>query len=90
MRRLSSGSSLIACGPLRSKPSGLCDRGFHRVEWLKRLLELKQHFVVRLQREGLRCENYFQARNFIEYLLLSGDPEQRGDKLRLSLSIIAC
>lgn len=27
----------------------LCDRGFHRVAWLKRLLELKQDFVVRLQ-----------------------------------------
>lgn len=27
----------------------LCDRGFHRVAWLKRLMELKQDFVVRLQ-----------------------------------------
>jgi len=27
----------------------LCDRGFHRVAWLKRLLEMEQHFVVRLQ-----------------------------------------
>src|SRR5215212_4202334 len=25
----------------------LCDRGFHRVAWLKRLLEMEQHFVVR-------------------------------------------
>jgi hypothetical protein len=29
----------------------LCDRGFHRVAWLKRLLELEQAFVVRLQRD---------------------------------------
>jgi hypothetical protein len=29
----------------------LCDRGFHRVAWLKRLVEMKQHFVVRLQRD---------------------------------------
>lgn len=29
----------------------LCDRGFHRVEWLVRLQELKQRFVVRLQRD---------------------------------------
>jgi hypothetical protein len=29
----------------------LCDRGFHRVAWLGRLLEMKQHFVVRLQRD---------------------------------------
>lgn len=29
----------------------LCDRGFHRVAWLKRLLEMQQHFVVRLQRD---------------------------------------
>jgi hypothetical protein len=29
----------------------LCDRGFHRVAWLKQLVELKQHFVVRLQRD---------------------------------------
>src|SRR5215207_3170269 len=29
----------------------LCDRGFHRVAWLKRLLEFEQHFVVRLQRD---------------------------------------
>ena len=29
----------------------LCDRGFHRVAWLKRLLEMEQHFVVRLQRD---------------------------------------
>ena len=29
----------------------LCDRGFHRVAWLKRLVELEQHFVVRLQRD---------------------------------------
>jgi hypothetical protein len=26
----------------------LCDRGFHRVKWLERLLELRQQFVVRL------------------------------------------
>jgi hypothetical protein len=29
----------------------LCDRGFHRVAWLKRWLEMEQHFVVRLQRD---------------------------------------
>lgn len=29
----------------------LCDRGFHRVAWLKKLSEMKQHFVVRLQRD---------------------------------------
>jgi len=29
----------------------LCDRGFHRVAWLKRLVEMEQHFVVRLQRD---------------------------------------
>jgi hypothetical protein len=29
----------------------LCDRGFHRVAWLKRLLEMEQAFVVRLTRD---------------------------------------
>ena len=29
----------------------LCDRGFHRVGWLQRLVELRQHFVVRLKRD---------------------------------------
>ena len=29
----------------------LCDRGYHRVAWLGRLVELKQHFVVRLKRD---------------------------------------
>jgi hypothetical protein len=29
----------------------LCDRGFHRVGWLKRLVEFEQHFVVRLKRD---------------------------------------
>jgi hypothetical protein len=29
----------------------LCDRGFHRVDWLKRLTEMGQHFVVRLKRD---------------------------------------
>jgi hypothetical protein len=29
----------------------LCDRGFHRVAWLGKLLEFEQHFVVRLQRD---------------------------------------
>jgi hypothetical protein len=29
----------------------LCDRGFHRVAWLKKLVEMEQHFVVRLQRD---------------------------------------
>jgi hypothetical protein len=29
----------------------LCDRGFHRVAWLKQLVEMEQSFVVRLQRD---------------------------------------
>lgn len=29
----------------------LCDRGFHRVAWLRKLVEMGQHFVVRLQRD---------------------------------------
>jgi hypothetical protein len=29
----------------------LCDRGFHRVRWLERLLEFEQQFVVRLHRD---------------------------------------
>jgi hypothetical protein len=29
----------------------LCDRGFHRVAWLGRLVEMEQHFVVRLKRD---------------------------------------
>ncbi len=29
----------------------LCDRGFHRVGWLKRLVAFEQHFVVRLKRD---------------------------------------
>ncbi len=29
----------------------LCDRGFHRVEWLLTLKQFKQDFVVRLQRD---------------------------------------
>ncbi len=29
----------------------LCDRGFHRVGWLKLMTEMKQHFVVRLKRD---------------------------------------
>ncbi len=29
----------------------LCDRGFHRVEWLRRLVKLEQHYVVRLKRD---------------------------------------
>lgn len=29
----------------------LCDRGFHRVKWLERLMELEQQFVVRLHRD---------------------------------------
>ncbi len=29
----------------------LCDRGFHRVAWLRKLMELEQEFVVRLQRD---------------------------------------
>ncbi len=29
----------------------LCDRGFHRVAWLGRMVEFKQHFVVRLKRD---------------------------------------
>jgi hypothetical protein len=29
----------------------LCDRGFHRVAWIRKLSEMQQHFVVRLQRD---------------------------------------
>jgi hypothetical protein len=29
----------------------LCDRGFHRVGWLKLMVEMQQHFVVRLKRD---------------------------------------
>jgi hypothetical protein len=29
----------------------LCDRGFHRVGWLKQLVRMEQHFVVRLKRD---------------------------------------
>jgi hypothetical protein len=29
----------------------LCDRGFHRVGWLQRLVEFEQHFVVGLKRD---------------------------------------
>jgi hypothetical protein len=29
----------------------LCDRGFHRVKWMERLMELDQQFVVRLHRD---------------------------------------
>jgi hypothetical protein len=29
----------------------LCDRGFHRVKWMERLMELEQQFVVRLHRD---------------------------------------
>lgn len=29
----------------------LCDRGFHRVKWLERLVEFEQQFVVRLTRD---------------------------------------
>lgn len=35
----------------RVKAVWLCDRGFHRVEWLLTLKQLKQDFVVRLQRD---------------------------------------
>ena len=37
----------------RVKAIWLCDRGFHRVEWLLALKQLKQAFVVRLQRDVL-------------------------------------
>jgi hypothetical protein len=29
----------------------LCDRGFHRVGWLKQMVRMEQHFVVRLKRD---------------------------------------
>jgi hypothetical protein len=32
-------------------PIRLCDRGSHRVGWLKRLVEMGQHFVARLKRD---------------------------------------
>jgi len=37
----------------RVKAIWLCDRGFHRVAWLLALKNLRQHFVVRLQRDVL-------------------------------------
>lgn len=37
----------------RVKTIWLCDRGFHRVMWLLALKQLKQDFVVRLQRDVL-------------------------------------
>lgn len=37
----------------RVKAIWLCDRGFHRVAWLLALKNLKQQFVVRLQRDVL-------------------------------------
>jgi hypothetical protein len=40
----------------------LCDRGFHRVKWLEKLLELKQQFVVRLQRD---VTIHFPARSYL-------------------------
>jgi hypothetical protein len=36
---------------------------------------------------GMRCKDYFQVRKFFECPLLSSDPEQRGDELRLPLCI---
>ena len=39
---------LRACG---AEARWLCDRGFHRAAWLRRLIELEQAFVVRLQRD---------------------------------------
>ncbi len=29
----------------------LCDRGFHRVAWLRRLTKMEQHYVVRIKRD---------------------------------------
>jgi hypothetical protein len=37
---------------------------------------------------GMRCKDYFQPQKWFEYLLLSSDPEQALDKLRLPLCII--
>ena len=39
---------LRAC---RVRAVWLCDRGFHRVKWLERLVEFEQQFVVRLHRD---------------------------------------
>jgi hypothetical protein len=35
----------------RTEAIWLCDRGFHRVKWMERLMELEQQFVVRLHRD---------------------------------------
>jgi hypothetical protein len=35
----------------------------------------------------MRCKDYFQVRKFFECLSLSGDYEQRSDKLRLPLRV---
>jgi hypothetical protein len=35
----------------------------------------------------LRCKDYFRARKSVEGISLSSDPEQRSDKLRLTLCI---
>src|ERR1700759_862543 len=37
--------------PAQVSPVWLCDRGFHRVTWLKRLKEFGHHFGGRLQRD---------------------------------------
>lgn len=38
----------------------------------------------------MSCKDYFEARKVFEHLSLSGDPEQRSDKLRLPLRITSC
>jgi hypothetical protein len=53
-------------------------------------LQITSFFKLSLRFYGLRCENYFQARKCFERITLSGDPEQRSDKLRLPLRIASC
>jgi hypothetical protein len=36
---------------------------------------------------GMRCKDYYQAQNCFDYLLLSNDPEQTLDELRLTSSV---
>jgi transposase-like protein len=40
--------------------------------------------AVSLKCKRMRCKDYFRARKCVEYLLLSGDPEQALDELRLT------
>jgi hypothetical protein len=45
--------------------------------------ELGREYPLRVLCRGMRCKDYYEAQKFFEYLLLSGDPEQRSDERRL-------